>query len=102
MIAMIATNTSNSARISGVIKEGKFAITNTKTEIMCKEFSDIFLKIGKADRWVKFNFLDVFLSVYGVYNHQKALVNLDKHLPIIKAMSDTKHATEYIRTKIFS
>jgi len=69
---------------------------------MCKEFSDIFLKIGKADRWVKFNFLEVFLSVYGVYNHKKALVNLDKHLPTIKAMSDPHYATEYIRKKVFN
>ena len=102
MIAMIATNTHKSTSISKLIKEGSFSISNSKTEVMCKEFSDIFLKIGKADRWVKFNFLEVFLSVYGVYNHKKALVNLDKHLPTIKAMSDPHYATEYIRKKVFN
>lgn len=102
MIAMIATNTRNSKSIGKLIKEGEFQITNSRTENMCKEFSDIFLKIGKADRWVKFNFLDVFMSVYGKYDHEKALVSLDKHLPTIKAMSDAHYATQYIRTKIFN
>jgi hypothetical protein len=102
MIAMIATNNTKSTCISKLIKEGSFSINNSKTEIMCKEFSDIFLKIGKADRWVKFNFLEVFLSVYGLYDHKKALVNLDKHLPTIKAMSDPHYATKYIREKIFN
>ena len=102
MIAMIATNTSKSTGISKLIKEGTFSINNSKTEVMCKEFSDIFLKIGKADRWIKFNFLSVFLSVYGLYNHEKALINLDKHLPVIKAMSDPHYAIKYIKEKIFN
>ena len=102
MIAMIATNNSKSNRISKLIKEGEFEITNSNTELMCKQFSDIFIKIGKADRWVKFNFLSVFMSVYGKYNHKKALARLDKHLPTIKAMSDQHYASEFIRNKIFN
>jgi len=102
MIAMIATSNPTPGRIGKLIKEGDFVITNSKTEAMCKEFSDIFIKIGKADRWVKFNFLSVFMSVYGKYNHKKALVSLDKHLPTIKAMSDQHYASEFIRKKIFN
>lgn len=101
MIGMIAT-TGSKTGISKLIKEGRFEISNSRTEAMCKEFSDIFIKIGKADRWVKFNFLDVFMSVYGNYDHDKALKNLDKHLPTIKAMADPHYASTYIRKKIFS
>ena len=83
-------------------KKGEFVISNSKTAEMCKAFSDFFIKIGSADRWVKFNFLSVFTSEYDKYDHAKALVRLDKHLATIKAMGDPKYAQDYIRKNIFS
>ena len=43
---------------------------------MCKTFNDIFLKIGMADRAVKFQFLNAFMVAYGTYNHTKVLANI--------------------------
>ena len=69
---------------------------------MCKAFSDIFIKIGKADRWVKFNFLDVFATEYGTYNHTSTLKKIDKHIGAIKIMSNPISAKEFIRKNIFN
>jgi hypothetical protein len=103
MIAMISTKHYKlSNGLSKLIKEGGFIITNNDTEAMCKAFSDIFIKIGKADRWVKFNFLDVFATEYGTYNHASTLKKLDKHIATIKAMSDPISAKEFIRKNIFN
>lgn len=103
MIAMISTKSyRQSGGLSKLIKEGGFTITNNDTEAMCKAFSDIFIKIGKADRWVKFNFLDVFATEYGTYNHASTLKKLDKHIATIKVMSDPISAKEFIRKNIFN
>jgi hypothetical protein len=103
MIAMIGTkNYKKSGELSKLIKSGDFIITNNKTEEMCKAFSDIFIKIGKADRWVKFNFLDVFATEYDSYNHATTLKNIEKHIATIKAMADPIYAKEFIRKKIFN
>jgi hypothetical protein len=103
MIAMIGTkNYKHSGGLSKLIKSGDFTITNNKTEEMCKAFSDIFIKIGKADRWVKFNFLDVFATEYDTYNHATTLKNVEKHISTIKAMADPIYAKEFIRKKIFN
>ena len=101
MIAMIAMNQNNTTGTSKLIKKGEFVISNSKTAAMCKAFSDFFIKIGTADRWIKFNFLSVFTSEYGKYDHTKALLKLDKHLSTIKAMADPKYAQDYIRKNIF-
>jgi hypothetical protein len=101
MIAMIAMNQTNATGTSRLIKKGEFVISNSKTAEMCKAFSDFFIKIGTADRWIKFNFLSVFTSEYGKYDHAKALLKLDKHLSTIKAMGDPKYAQDYIRKNIF-
>jgi hypothetical protein len=103
MIAMISTeNYKKSNGLSKLIKEGDFTITNNNTEAMCKAFSDIFIKIGKADRWVKFNFLDVFATEYGTYNHASTLKKIDKHIGAIKIMSNPISAKEFIRKNIFN
>jgi len=101
MIAMIGMEQYTSTGLSSIIKKGKFSMTNPIVQQMCKDFSDFFVKIGKADRWVKFNFLKVFGHVYGKYDHAKSLKNLDKHLSVIKSMSDNTHAQSFIKQKIF-
>jgi hypothetical protein len=69
---------------------------------MAKAFNDFFLKIGRADRWVKHHFLQVFIRAWSTYDHAKALENLDKHIKTIKAMSDTGAAEAFISKNIFN
>jgi hypothetical protein len=69
---------------------------------MAKAFNDFFLKIGRADRWVKHQFLQVFMRAWGTYDHNKALRNLDKHIKTVKAMSDTGAAEAFISKNIFN
>lgn len=102
MLAAICTR-GTSAVVSGsrLIKSGKFRITNPEANDMAKAFNDFFLKIGRADRWVKHQFLQVFMRAWGSYNHEDALANLDKHIKTIKAMSDTGAAEAFISKNIF-
>ena len=103
MLATICTNGVESS-ISGsrLIKSGDFKITNPNAQEMAKAFNDFFLKIGRADRWVKHNFLQVFMRAYSTYDHEKSLENLDKHIKTIKAMSDNSSAEAFISKNIFN
>lgn len=88
---------------SELIKNGKFRVTNPKAESMCKDFSDLFIKIGKADRWVKHQFLRVFIQAYNSknYNHKDTLKNIDINIKTIKAMTDISEANLFIQKKVF-
>jgi len=103
MLAAICTR-GTSAVVSGsrLIKSGHFKITNPEAQEMAKAFNDFFLKIGRADRWVKHQFLQVFMRAWGTYDHDEALANLDKHIKTIKAMSDTGAAEAFISRNIFN
>lgn len=103
MLAAICTR-GTSAVVSGsrLIKSGHFKITNPEAQEMAKAFNDFFLKIGRADRWVKHQFLQVFMRAWGTYDHDKALANLDKHIKTVKAMSDTGAAEAFISKNIFN
>jgi hypothetical protein len=103
MLAAICTKGS-SAVVSGsqLLKSGNFRITNADAQEMAKAFNDFFLKIGRADRWVKHQFLQVFMRAWGTYDHEKSLENLDKHIKTIKAMSDTGAAEAFISKNIFN
>ena len=103
MLAAICTK-GTSAVVSGsqLLKSGKFRITNPDAQEMAKAFNDFFLKIGRADRWVKHQFLQVFMRAWGTYDHDKALANLDKHIKTVKAMSDTGAAEAFISKNIFN
>jgi hypothetical protein len=102
MLAAICTK-GTSAVVSGsqLLKSGNFKITNPEAQEMAKAFNDFFLKIGRADRWVKHQFLQVFMRAWGNYNHEEALANLDKHIKTVKAMSDTFAAEAFISKNIF-
>ena len=102
MLAAICTKgTSSVVTGSQLLKSGNFKITNTEAQQMAKAFNDFFLKIGRADRWVKHQFLQVFMRAWGTYNHANSLANLDKHIKTIKAMSDTEAAEAFISKNIF-
>jgi hypothetical protein len=103
MLAAICTR-GTSAVVSGsrLIKSGHFKITNPEAQDMAKAFNEFFLKIGRADRWVKHQFLQVFMRAWGSYDHDKALANLDKHIKTVKAMSDTGAAEAFISKNIFN
>ncbi len=102
MLACIATNMPSIRYGTQPIKNGTFKITNSKAEDMCKAFNDIFLKIGMADRGVKFQFLNAFMAAYGTYNHDKVLANIDKHLKTVKLMANGDETGTYIRKQIFN
>jgi hypothetical protein len=103
MLAAICTK-GTSAVVSGsqLLKSGKFKITNKEAQQMAKAFNDFFIEIGRADRWVKHQFLQVFMRAWGTYDHNKSLDNLKKHLKTIKAMSDTGAAEAFISKNIFN
>lgn len=103
MLAAICTR-GTSAIVSGskLIKSGHFKITNSESDAMAKAFNDFFLKIGRADRFIKHQFLQVFMRAWGTYNHKEALANLDKHIKTVKAMSDTGAAEAFISKNIFN
>ena len=107
MIAGICNNADSYNGISAasdLIKTGRFRVTNPDAEVMCKDFSDLFIKIGKADRWVKHNFLRVFIQAYHSkhYDHKQTLENIDKNIKVIKAMTDVSAATHFIQKKVFN
>ena len=107
MIASICNNTDSYNGIcpaSQLIKNGNFRVTNPNAEIMCKDFSDLFIKIGKADRWVKHQFLRVFIQAYNNknYNHNVTLQNVDKNIATIKTMTDISVANHFIQKNVFN
>jgi len=102
MLAAIGINSAGIKHSTSSIKTGDFRITNPKAEDMCKAFNDIFLKIGMADRGVKFQFLNAFMVAYGTYNHTKVLANIDKHLKTVKLMANGDETGAYIRKTIFN
>jgi hypothetical protein len=107
MIAGICNNSDSYNGVysaSDLIKNGNFRVTNPKAEEMCKDFSDLFIKIGKADRWVKHNFLRVFIQAYNSknYDHNATLQNIDDNIGTIKAMTDVSVANQFIQKNVFN
>lgn len=102
MLACIASNMPSIRFGTQPIKNGTFQISNPKAEDMCKAFNDIFLKIGMADRSVKFQFLNAFMQAYnGTYSHVKVMAAIDKHMKTIKLMASGDETGTYIRKQIF-
>ena len=79
-----------------------FIITNNKAELMCKDFSEIFLMINNVGRSVKFSFLNAFMQSYGKINQKTVVSNLRKYIKQIKLISDNTEASNYIKAKIFN
>jgi hypothetical protein len=102
MLAMIGINNTAIKHNTSTIKTGQFQITNPKAEEMCKAFNDIFLKIGLADRAIKFQFLSAFMQAYGKYDHKKVMANIEKHMKTVKLMTDTEASGAFIRKTIFN
>ena len=107
MIAGICNNSDSYNAVSAasqLIKNGNFRVTNTIAEEMCKDFSDLFIKIGRADRWVKHQFLRVFIQAYNgkSYNHRSILENIDKNIATIKTMTDISVANQFIQRNVFN
>ena len=107
MIAGICNNADSYNGVSSasqLIKNGNFRVTNPNAKAMCKDFSDLFIKIGKADRWVKHQFLRVFIQAYNskYYNHESTLQNIDKNIATIKTMTDTSVANHFIQKNVFN
>jgi hypothetical protein len=102
MLAMIAVNNPSIRTNTSVIKTGDFVISNPSAENMCKAFNDIFLKIGKTDRSVMFNFLVAFMHAYNAkYDHQKTIAAIDKHIKAVRLMTQGPEANAFIRQQIF-
>lgn len=103
MLACIATMMPSIRYGTQPIKNGTFAITNPETENMCKAFNDIFLKIGMAERSVKFQFLNAFMLAYNSkYEHTKVMNAINKHMKTIKLMANGDETGAYIRKQIFN
>ena len=102
MLAMIGINNTAIKHNTSTIKTGQFQITNPNAEAMCKAFNDIFLKIGLADRAIKFQFLSAFMQAYGKYDHKKVMANIEKHMKTVKLMTDTEASGAFIRKTIFN
>ena len=101
MIAAIAQNMVSIRYSTRPIKDGTFVISNPKAESMCKDFNNIFLKIGMVDRGVKFQFLSAFLLAYGKIPQAEILLNIDKHLTTVKLMANGNETGQFIKEKIF-
>jgi len=102
MLAIIGVNNGAIRHSTGALKTGNFKITNPKAEDMCKAFNDIFLKIGKSDRAVKFQFLNAFLQAYTPkYDHTKTMVAIERHLKTVKLMAIGEETGAFIRKQIF-
>jgi len=102
MLAAIGVNSSSFKFSTGTIKTGEFKITNPLSEDMCRAFNDIFLKIGKSDRAVKFQFLNAFLQAYNPkYDHNKTMAAIEKHLKTVKLMAIGDETGAFIRKQIF-
>ena len=102
MLAIIGVNNGAIKHSTGIIKTGNFQITNPRAEDMCKVFNDIFLKIGKSDRAVKFQFLSAFMQAYNPkYDHAKTMAAIDKHIKTVKLMAIGDEIGAFIRKQIF-
>jgi hypothetical protein len=101
MIAAIAQNMVSIRYSTRPIKDGSFVITNPDAEKMCKDFNNIFLKIGMVDRGVKFQFLSAFLLAYGKTPQAAILINIDKHLATVKLMANGNETGQFIKKEIF-
>lgn len=102
MLAIIGVNNGAIKYSTGVVKTGEFKITNPHAEDMCKVFNDIFLKIGKSDRAVKFQFLSAFMQAYNPkYDHSKTMAAIDRHLKTVKLMAIGDETGTFIRKQIF-
>lgn len=102
MLAIIGVNNGAIKHSTGIIKTGNFQITNPRAEHMCKVFNDIFLKIGKSDRAVKFQFLSAFMQAYNPkYDHAKTMAAIDKHIKTVKLMAIGDETGAFIRKQIF-
>lgn len=102
MLAIIGVNNGAIKHSTGIIKTGNFQITNPRAEDMCKAFNDIFLKIGKSDRAVKFQFLSAFMQAYNPkYDHLKTMAAIDKHIKTVKLMAIGDKTGTFIRKQIF-
>ncbi len=102
MLACIASNMPSIRFGTQPIKNGTFQISNPKAEDMCKAFNDIFLKIGMAERSVKFQFLNAFMQAYNsTYSHVKVMATIEKHMKTIKLMASGDETGTYIRKQIF-
>lgn len=102
MLAMIAINNIAIRHNTSIIKTGNFIITNPQAEQMCKDFNEIFIKIGNVDRPVKFQFLHAFIQAYGKCSHQKIMLNIDKHIKTVKLIANSEESGTYIRKRIFN
>jgi hypothetical protein len=103
MLAIISVNSYAFKHSTAAIKTGSFIITNPKAEEMCKAFNDIFLKIGKSDRVVMFQFLSAFIHAYNKkYDHAKLMASIDKHIKTVRLMALTTESNTYIRQHIFN
>ena len=69
---------------------------------MCKDFSDIFLKLATVDRSVKFSFLNAFIQSYDKISQDEVIDNLDKNLKKIKLIANLEDAKNFIRSKVFN
>lgn len=102
MLAAIGVNNPGVRYGTSIIKTGDFQITNPRAEDMCKIFNDIFLKIGKSDRAVKFQFLNAFMQAYNPkYDHSKTMAAIDRHLKTVKLMAIGDETGAFIRKQIF-
>jgi hypothetical protein len=102
MVAALCTNHYSIVSNSQSIRTGEFIITNNKAELMCKDFSEIFLMINNVGRSVKFSFLNAFMQSYGKINQKTVVNNLRKYIKQIKLISDNTEASNYIKAKIFN
>ena len=102
MAATLCRNEYSIASSSQVIKSGNFEVSNPKAEQMCKDFSDIFLKLTAVDRSVKFSFLNAFIQSYDKISQDEVIDNLDKNLKKIKLIANLEDAKNFIRSKVFN
>lgn len=101
MVGALCRNEYSITSNSQVIKAGNFEVSNPKAEIMCKDFSDIFLKLTNVDRSVKFSFLNAFIQSYDKITQDEVINNLDKNLKKIKLIANLEDAKNFIRSKVF-
>ena len=102
MAATLCRNEYSIASSSQVIKSGNFEVSNPKAEQMCKDFSDIFIKLTAVDRSVKFSFLNAFIQSYDKISQDEVIDNLDKNLKKIKLIANLEDAKNFIRSKVFN
>jgi hypothetical protein len=102
MAASICRNQYAITSNSKTIKSGTFSVSNPQAEQMCKDFSDIFLKLANVDRSIKFSFLNAFIQSYDKITQDQVIDNLDKNIKRIKLIADLEEAKSFIRAKVFN